>query len=163
MSNLEVKKMGKPEKWLIEAATDIGLDYSRLTHETTNDLIDHSIKRHGDRRFHGSATITLADFERIPDIIKAPDYAAIGTIRKKTLINAYAKIDNGITYLYFDVVLTGRKNKALRGKTLYKITRALSFEEVLKKVTRNGKTDISKAKVLNFKNNVQTAGGHPGG
>jgi hypothetical protein len=52
--------------------------------------------------------------------VKAPDCAVIGAIRKETLINAYAKIDNGITYLYFEEVLFSRRNKSLRGKTFYK-------------------------------------------
>ena len=154
---------GKPAQWLIEAAADIGLNFTGLTHEITNELTAHSIKRHGDRNIHGMATITGTDFDRISDIVKTPDYAIIGAIRKGTLINAYAKITNGITYLYFEEVLISRKNKALRGKTLYKVTKQLSFDEVLKNVSRNGKTDISKARILNTQKNVQTAGGHPGG
>ena len=159
MAQFSKTTIGKPEQWLIEAAANIGLDYSKLSHETTNELIDHSIKRHGDRNIHGGATITDSDFLRIPEIVKMPHYAIIGAIRKETLINAYARIHRNITYLYFEEILTGRRNKALRGKTLYKITRPLSFDEFLKNVSRNGKTDISKASILN----VQTAGGHPGG
>jgi hypothetical protein len=106
------------------------------------------MRRHGDRNIHGAATITSADFDRIPEIVKAPDYAVIGAIRKKTLINAYAKIDTNIIYLYFDDILKSRKNKALRGKTLYKVTRPLSLKEFLNNVSRNGKTDMSKAAVF---------------
>jgi len=155
--------IGKPAQWLIEAAASIGLDFSELTHETTSELTVHSIKRHGDPNIHGAATITYADFEYIPDIVKAPDFAVIGAIRKRVLINAYVKISNGMTYLYFDEVLISRKNKALRGKTFYKVTRQLSLEEVLKNVTMNGKTDISRAKIVNSQKGAQTAGGHPGG
>jgi len=163
MSRFEKTTIGKPAQWLIEAAATIGLDYSRLSHETTNELTGHSIKRHGNRDIHGSATITAVDFDRIPEIVKIPDYAVIGAIRKNTLLNAYAKIDNSITYLYFENVLKSRKNKALRGKTLYKVTRPLSFDEFLNNVSRNKKTDISKAGIFNAQKNVQTAGGHPGG
>ena len=152
--------IGRPEQWLIDAAIDIGLDFTNLSHEITNELISHSIKRHGNHILHGAATITSTDFDYIPDIIKTPDYAVIGGMRKKILINAYAKIEKDITYLYFENVLISRKNKALRGKTLYKVTRPLSLDEFLKNVSKNEKTDISKAKVLK---NVQTAGGHPGG
>jgi len=138
----------RPEKWLIEAGASIGLDFSNFIHETTSEFHDHSLKRHGDHQIHGEATIIDADFERIPAIVRAPDYAVIGAIRKETLINAYAKMDNGITYLYFEEVLFSRKNKALRGKTLYKITRPISLDEFLKNVSRNKKTDISKAILL---------------
>ena len=138
--------IGKPEKWLIEAALSIGLDYSGLSHETTNELTGHSIKRHGSFDIHGSATVTGADFDRIPDIVKTPDYAVIGAIRKETLINAYAKIDNGITYLYFEDVLKSRKNKALRGKTFYKVTKSLTFDDFLNNVSRNKKNGYIKGR-----------------
>ena len=157
------KTIGTPEKWLIEAAASIGLDFTRLTYEITNEFINHSMKRHGDPKLHGAATLTEADFERIPSIIKNPNHAIIGAIRKEILINVYVKIDNNITYMYFEEVLISRKNKALRGKTFYKITKILSLEEVFKNVSKNGKTDISKAKIINLLDNVQTAGSHPGG
>jgi hypothetical protein len=121
--------IGKPEQWLIEAASSIGLDYSALSHEITNELIGHCIKRHGDRSIHRSATITDTDFALISGMVKTPDY--------------------GTTYLYFEEVMISRKNKALRGKTLYKVTRPLSPDQFLKNVSRNGKSDISKAWILN--------------
>ena len=163
MSFFTKKEISKPEKWLIETATLIGLDFSDFTHETTNEFYDHSMKRHGDYKTHGAATIINADFERILEIVKSPDYAIVGAIRKESLINVYAKIYDEITYFYFEEILTSRRNKGLRGKTLYKVTRPLSFDEVLKNISRNGKTDISKAKILNLHKNVQTAGGYPGG
>jgi hypothetical protein len=52
------------------------------------------MKRHGDPKKHGTAAITEADFERIPDIIRAPDHAIIGATRKGTFINAYVKADS---------------------------------------------------------------------
>ena len=159
----EKNKISEPEKWLINAAASIGLDFSGYIHEVTNEFHDHSLKRHGNPNKHGTATITSADFERIPDMVKNPDYAIIGAIRKKTLLNAYAKVDDGATYLYFEEILASRRNRSLRGKTLYKVTRPLSFDEILKNISRNGKTDISKAWIFNSKKNVQTAGGYPGG
>ena len=162
MSRFIKTVIGKPEQWLINNAASIGLDFSNLIHEITSELISHSMKRHGNPKIHGAATITEIDFKRIPDIVKTPDYAIIGAIRKETLLNLYAKIFNDITFMYFEEVLISRRNKALRGKTLYKITRALSIEDIMKNLTKNNKTDISKAKVVDMKN-VQTAGGYPGG
>jgi hypothetical protein len=115
-NKLIINPIGKPEKWLIEAAWGIGLDFSKLTHETTDELIRHSMKRHGDPKVHGAAAIVLSDFERIPDIIKRPDHAVIGALRKGSLLNAYVKIYEGATFLYFEDVLQSRRNKALRGK-----------------------------------------------
>jgi hypothetical protein len=140
--------IGKPAEWLIEAAAAIGIDYSGLTHEITNELKNHSMKRHGDPELNGSAAIILEDFEHIPGIIKEPDHAIIGAIRKGALLNTYAKVYDGITFLYFEEVLQSRKNKALRGKTLYRVNKPLTLEEFEKIVTMNGKTDISKAKKI---------------
>jgi hypothetical protein len=139
--------IGVPEQWLIEAAAEIGLNLAGFDHETTNQFKDHVFNRHGDPAMHGSATITEADFSRIPGIVQAPDMAIIGAKRKGRLINVYAKAENGATYLYFEEILRGRKNKALRGCTFYQVTRPLTNEEVLKNITRNNKTDISVAKI----------------
>ena len=67
--------IGRPKKWLIDAAADIGLDYSELSHEVTNDFKAHVEKRHG----QGVLAITDKDFEKIPEIIRKPDLAIIGT------------------------------------------------------------------------------------
>jgi hypothetical protein len=145
---IEVREIGKPVKWLIEAAESIGLAFMGLTHDITNEFINHSMKRHGDPKVHGAAAITEADFENISGIVKTPDHAIIGAIRKEDLINAYAKIDNGITYFYFEKVLISRKNNSLRGKTFYKVTRPLTFSEILRNISSNGKTDIAMARIL---------------
>ena len=148
--------IARPPVWLIEGAAEIGLDFTSLTHETTNELVMHSMKRHGDPRIHGAAAIVEADFKRIPAIIQAPDMAIIGATRKNARFNAYAKKVDGATFLYFEEVLQSRNNNVLRGKTLYKINKPLTLDEFIKKVTMNDKTDISKAKVI-------AAGGNPGG
>ena len=89
-------------------------------------------------------------------VIKNADHVIIiGADRKGTLINVYAKTDVGITYLYFEEVLKSRKNRVLRGKMFYKVNKSLTFDELVKIVTLNKKTDISRAK--------KAAGGHPGG
>jgi len=85
---------------------------------------------------------------RIPDILRTPDIAIIGAIRWKLLCNVYIKIDAGTTYLYFEEIMDSNRNKCLQGRTLYKVTRPLSLDEVLKNVVRNDKTDISKTKVF---------------
>jgi hypothetical protein len=140
--------IGSPEQWLIEAAASIGLDYSSLAHEVTDHFRNHVINRHGDPIKHGTATVITTDFDKIPAIVKAPDIAILGASRWGNLCNVYIKIEAGITYLYFDEVLNSKRNKALRSSTFYKVTRPLSLDEILKNVTRNERTDISKAKIL---------------
>ena len=148
MSHFTKTTIGKPARWLIEAAASTGLDFTGLTHEITNHFRNHVIKRHGDSAKHGGATVTEKDFDRIPGILKTPDMAIIGAVRWRLPCNVYIKIDAGTTYLYFEEILNSNRNKCLRGRTLYKVTRPLSLDEVIKNVVRNDKTDISKAKVF---------------
>jgi len=142
----------KPQKWLIEAAADIGLDYSELSHEVTKQFLDHIIKRHN----QGNLAIVEKDYQKLPGIVKAPDMAIIGATRGKKVFNAYAKRIDEETYLYFDEVLYSNRNKALRGSTFYKIKKRLDMDNLIKIITMNGKSDISKAKKF------IAAGGHPG-
>jgi hypothetical protein len=79
----EKSEICRPEKWLVEAGVSIGLDFSNLIHETTNEFNDHCLKRHGNHQIHGEATITGEDFEQIPAIVKAPNYVIIGLSEKR--------------------------------------------------------------------------------
>jgi hypothetical protein len=151
--SFEVTILGKPEAWLLEAAASIGLDFSALAHEETNFFRNHVKKRHG----QGALAILDTDFDLIPAIVKAPDMAIIGTIRKGVIVNAYVKREAGRTYLYFDEVMNSTHHKVLRSRTFYKIVKPLDMEGLEKIVTMNGISDLSKAR------KVIAAGGHPGG
>jgi hypothetical protein len=77
----------------INAPASIGIGLSGFRHETTADFRRHVIKRHGDPGIHGRATIIDTDFTRIPDIIRTPDTAIVGTARKGRLyIEAFPKL-----------------------------------------------------------------------
>ena len=152
MTHFSKTEIGKPAKWLIDAAADIGLDFAGFPHEVTNFFYNHVIKRHG----KGALAITEKDFDRIPVIVKAPDMAIVGAIRKGILFNAYAKRFDKETFLYFDDVLNSTHNRALRSRTFYKITKNLDMENFIKIVTMNEKSDISRGK------KVIAAGGYPG-
>ena len=143
----------KPQKWLVEAASSIGLDYSELSHEVTIYFLEHVIKRHN----QGNLAITEGDYKKLLGIVIAPDMAIIGATRGNKIFNAYTKRTDGATYLYFDEVMNSNRNKALRGSTYYKIKKQLDMDGFVRIVTMNGKSDISKAK------KIIAAGGHPGG
>jgi hypothetical protein len=140
--------IGSPAPWLIEAAASIGLDYSRLTHAVTNHFRNHAMNRHPD--------LKPEDFEKIPDIIAVPDTAIIGALRFGVLHNVYVKWLGRATYFYIDEVLDSRKNRLLRGVTLFKNKREKTLEEVIAIIAGNERTDISRSKIIG-------AGGHPGG
>jgi hypothetical protein len=145
--------IGKPKKWLIEAAAEIGLDYSELSHEVTNHFKEHVIKKHG----KGALAITDKDFEKIPEIIRNPDMAIIGIKRKGEIRNVYVKREAGQTYLYYDETLNSNRNKALRGCTFFKIIKPLDMGNLERIVIMNERTNLSGAK------KIIAAGGHPGG
>jgi len=127
--------IGEPAQWLIEAAAEIGLDYSELSHEITNHFKSHVVKRHG----LGALSITEQDFEKIPGIVRSPDLAIIGVIRENALINVYVKMEPGTTYLYYDETLNSNRNKALRARTFFKIVKSLDMNNLERIIIMNGK------------------------
>lgn len=160
MNNFKVEKIGKPRKWLIDAAAEIGLDFSRLTHEVTNYFVNHIIKEHSSEtgeRARGQLSITVADISRIPDIVKNPDTAIVGITRYGIPLIAYSKKYADSTILYLEEVLNSKRNKVLRGKTMYKKLGTVNRGTFLKIIGNNAKTDMSKIKM------VVGAGGYPGG
>jgi hypothetical protein len=149
----ETTTIGSPAPWLIEAAVSIGLDFVGLVHEITNHFRNHVKKRHGT----GALAIADTDFDLIPGIVKAPDMAIIGTIREGAVVNVYSKREAGFTYLYYEAVLNSNRNKALRGRTFYKIVKPIGMTNFERIVTMNEISDLSRAK------KIIAAGGHPGG
>jgi len=159
MSLFEKTTIGKPKVWLIEAAAAIGLDFSNLTHEITSYFKNHSIKRHGDSKIEkarGQLPVTLADFDKIPNIVKSPDCVIIGIKRKNEILIAYSKKFEEETIIYYEEILNSHKNKALRSKTMYKKMGNVHNDTFLKIVENNAHTDITNIKVVG-------AGGYPGG
>jgi len=65
-------------------------------------------------------------------------------------------MEPGVTYLYFDKVLSSNRNKVLRGSAFYKIVKPLDMENLERIVNMNGISDLSKVK------KIIAAGGHPG-
>ena len=160
MKPFERKAIGKPERWLVEAAKTAGLDISGLAHEVTNYFIDHSVKRHGNaetERRQGQISVTVADMDLIPDIVKKPDCAIINIRRNRDVLIAYSKKIEGDTVIYYEEVLNSKRNKALRSKTIYKKMGTVKKDVFLKIVSNNAHTDMSQVKV------VVGAGGNPGG
>jgi len=152
--------IGKPEQWLIDAAKATGLDISGFTREVTNYFVNHSITRHGNaktEKAQGQLPVTLADFERIPDIVKNPDCAIINIKRNQEVLIAYSKKLEEGTVIYYEEILNGKRNKALRNKTIYKKMGTVRSDTFLKIVSNNAHTDVSQIKM------VVGAGGNPGG
>jgi len=115
-------------------------------------------KTHVERR-HGQGTLAITDhdFTKIPEIVRKPDLAIIGVIRRGEIRNVYVKTEPGVTYLYFDKVLDSNRNRVLRGSTFYKIVKPLDMENLMRIVNMNGISDVSGAK------KIIAAGGNPGG
>jgi len=152
--------IGKPEQWLIEAAAGIGLDFSTLYHEITSDFKRHVLKRHGNEeseKAFGQIPIKELDFEKIPDIVSTPNYVIIGAKSKGRDILAFAKTLDNITFLYFAEVLNSKRNKTLRGKTMYKRNGTINADQFLKITSIARGVDITMSKI--FSSGV--TGGYP--
>ena len=151
MKDFDITKIGRPEQWLIDAAADIGLNFSGLTNEVSNSFITHVFKQHGNEkseRARGQIAVTQADIAQIPGIVKNPDYAVIGIRRSGEIINAYAKRHKDGTTIYYEEMLIGRKNRALRSKTMFIKTGILSIDTFLKILSNNVRSDLSGAKIV---------------
>lgn len=152
--------IGKPEKWLIEAATSIGIEITGFTHEVTNSFKTHVFKQHGNdksERARGQIAVTQADIEKIPDIVKAPDCAVIGIKKDSEILIAYSKKYKNNTVVYYEEVLTGKKSKALRSKTMFIKIGSMSNEAFYNIAGDHAHVDMSGVKI------VVGAGGHPDG
>jgi hypothetical protein len=152
--------VGRPERWLVEAAKAAGLDISGLAHEVTDNFVAHCKKQHGNaevEKARGQLPIASADIELIPDIVKNPDCVIIGIKKYGQTFNAYLKKEGDGAVIYYEEVLNSKKNKALRSKTMYKKMGKVSDENFLKIVSNNANTDVSGTKM------VVGAGGNPGG
>ena len=160
MKSFQRTLIGKPGQWLIEAAAEIGLDFSELVHEVTSEFVTHVMKHHGDaetEKARGQLPIIAADIMLIPDIIKNPNCAIIGISKYGKIFNVYLSENSNGTVIYYEEVLNSKKNKSLRGKTMYKKMGKMSNETFVKIVSNNSNTDMSGAKIM------VGAGGHPDG
>jgi hypothetical protein len=152
--------IGKPQAWLIKAASGIGLDYSELYHEKTNDFVNHCLNQHGNdatEKRRGQLPVTLIEMDKIPGIIKNPDCAIVGIKKYGQLFNAYLKCEANSSIIYYEEVLNSKKTKSLRSKTMYIKRGSVDSDTFLKIVSNNAHTDISNVKM------VVGAGGNPGG
>jgi hypothetical protein len=52
--------------------------------------------------------------------------------------------------LYFEEILTGKTNRSLRGRTMYKTKKILNQKETLANIQMNRKTDLSKIKTASM-------------
>jgi hypothetical protein len=150
---LEKVTIGKVEPWVVQNASEVGLKIEGYEHEISNYFIRHVLKTHGDEKketARGNMPIHGDDFDRIPSIIKNPDYAVFGAKRNKEDRIIYAKNLEDGTMLYFEEVLTGKSNKSLRGRTMYKTKKTLNFNGILANIQMNRKTDLSEIKIASM-------------
>ena len=134
----------------------VGIDISGYFHELSADFIRHAINNHGNQEtegLRGNATLGKNEIKQIPEIISNPDYTIIGVKReiKRGVWNdriIYSKRFSDGTSLYIEEVLAGKRNKSLRGLTLFKVKGELPIDSILKMLTNNRFNDVSGMKVI---------------
>jgi len=156
-NRIEKISMGRVEKWLVDEARTVGLDIEGFEHEITNEFVNHVMNRHGNAKSeaaYGQVAIKQDDFGKIPELVREPDFLLIGAKRNGKDILVYAKKMLDGTTLYLEEILRGKKNQTLRGKTMYKRKGDINEINLEVAVRQNGKTDLSKAKI------ISRGGGH---
>jgi len=160
MDSFQKTTIGKPEKWLIEAAACIGLEIAGFTHEVTDNFKSHVFKQHGNEiseKARGQIAVTQSDIAKIPNIVKTPDFTIIGIKRDSETLIAYSKKYDNNTVIYYEEVLTGKKSKTLRSKTMFIKIGSMSKETFINIAGNHAHVDMSGVKI------VVGAGGHPDG
>jgi hypothetical protein len=151
-------KIKKVDRLTVDNVRDTtGRNIEGYEHEITNYFILHTIKNHGDPKreiSRGNVPISVTDFEKIPEIIGNPDIVIFGAKRNGVDRIIYTKNDKKGSTFYYESIL-GKDNKAIRGDTMYKTNKILDIKGVIANVMRNGKTDLSNAKI------ARSGGGHP--
>jgi len=165
-STFEKIPIGKAEKWLVDSAKEVGLDIEGFEHEITNDFVVHVMRHHGNEKSEaarGQIAITKEDFDKIPEVIKKPDYVigggkyTRGKSKGKDFLSYAKKLGDGTT-LYFEEVLDGKDNRTLRGKTMYKRKGDVDEQKFLNIVSSTSDVDMSNAKKIS----LAATGGYPG-
>jgi len=161
--------IGKVEKWLVDEAKEIGLDIDSFEHEITNSFITHVMNEHGNEKKEknrGQIAIIEGDFKKIPDIIKSPDYVIVGgqytkgKSKGKDFLTYAKKLDDDTTLYFeevFEEVLDGKKNRSLRGKTMYKRKGEIDEQKFINIVSNADNVNLSNAKKIN----LAATGGYP--
>jgi len=156
-NRLKKTSLGKVEKWLAGEARKVGLDIDGFEHEITNEFVNHVTNRHGNAKSeaaYGQVAIMKSDFDKIPELVRKPDFLVVGATRNDKDILVYARKMLDGTTLYIEEVLSGKNNRTLRGKTMYKRKGDISEKNLEIVIKQNGKTDLSNAKI------ISRGGGH---
>lgn len=140
---------GEVSEWFVDVAKQSGFDFTGYEHETSNDFETHVINEHGKGNEKDSANIPVEqkDFEKIPEIINEPDFVTFGVKRDGEDRVIYAKTFDDNTTIYFEEILAGKKNKKLRGKTMFKRADKVDSKKLKKLLDSNRKNDTSKMKI----------------
>ena len=135
------------DEWLSENAKKVGLDITNMYHQITTDFITHTLKSHGEHgseKRRGNIAITREDFSYIADIVSEPTFVLFGVKRDGQDRIIYVKdLDDG-SALYFEEILSGAKNKCLRGKSLSRQKNRITVERLKTILEANRRNDISK-------------------
>ncbi len=139
----EKATLGQVPQWLRQAAMQAGLDLTGFKHLIDGSAVRHVLKNHGDAKVEqrrGQLPVTEADFERLPELVAAPDRVVFGTKNRLGRDQiAYAKrMDDG-SILYMEEVRTGRKE--LAAVSLRKYPATMNVDSIVSTLDPNAQGD----------------------
>lgn len=152
ISTIDFPKINLSEAsdWLVENERKAGVDIKGYKHQVAKNFVYHTLNKHGDaeaEKLRGNAAVTKDDITNLKEVFENPDLVAFGLKRNGEDLIAYTKkLPNG-TSVYLEEILSGKKNRALRSKTLYKKAGEISKEKFRRIISSNPYNDCSKMNI----------------
>lgn len=152
ISSIDFPKINLSEAsdWLVENERKAGVDIKGYKHQVAKNFVYHTLNKHGDaeaEKLRGNVAVTNDDITNLKEVFENPDLVAFGLKRNGEDLIAYTKkLPNG-TSVYLEEILSGKKNKALRSKTLYKKAGEISKEKFRRIISSNPHNDCSKMNI----------------
>lgn len=106
-----------------------GVDVRGYTSDISASFINHVLKSHGNQNVeekNGQVAVTKDDFDKIPQIVNAPDFIVIANDKDNSLV-FIKNMEDGTPFL---VEYVGKKKKRMLAKTMYKKRRAIHASDL---------------------------------
>lgn len=152
-----VKKIdiGPVSSQLVQAAKAHNIDIYGYRHNIDNSAINHTLKRHGNKKMEesrGQIAVTAEDFLKIPEILNNPDYIAFGAKNKKGLdLIVYGKNMPDGSSIYIEEI----RSETLTANSMRKYKGSLDSSSFAKRIGNAHNTQTSNISIVEKNGNVK--------
>lgn len=153
------EKIGSVEDWLVNKATEYGLDIKGYEHSIDVSAIKHIIKKHGNQsreQARGQVAITEKDIISIPSVVSNPDFIVFGTKTSSGLDGIlYVKTMPDGTTNYVEEVRTGKNTLSAKSMWKQKSVRPTA-ESIRNSISLNALSDTDIDIIANPSDSVKS-------